>query len=520
MQSHGPLRPRDAGDSPLRFAVSSLFAFIATGTLAAPSLAQANCESLPASGPQAEYSVADIVNRPGFGAAIGTRELNGAPTRPLLWRAPAADPASIADIGEFVNGRPGLLMPIGDMVEGRGVAIAPVAGTGGVFGADAMVAAAARLSADDRQQAMMYGIQDIGSSLTIIIFNFKSGSSDLVINDVGHSAMAPDHAFGVGFEQLPGQPRRPVVYVGDGTVPQFPIVANFLEAPFAGFSNAMRTLDDVPTGNPDVLVGGAIRSLGMPFQPAIWSFRSDLGAQNPPQAPIVLPTGPNVLRAEVDTFLDLPPITTGGRYIAAGTGVLTDGRHVILTWERNAQPGSPWIQSAMTEIQTPLQIPGEITDINIEGLFNGSKNGGFEVESYGDICIDQGGIEIYIMWCVAPGPPVEAFNVVSCDALFGLDVRRGGGVTPEGLAVFSMPVFGVGPEGEPVDRPRIVDLRGAGTPPCPADLDGDGQTGFSDVLEVLAAFGPCPGCPADLDGDGTVAFADLLVILAAFGPCP
>jgi hypothetical protein len=54
--------------------------------------------------------------------------------------------------------------------------------------------------------------------------------------------------------------------------------------------------------------------------------------------------------------------------------------------------------------------------------------------------------------------------------------------------------------------------------PCP-DIDGSGAVDFTDLLEVLGMWGPCPGCPADLDGDDVVGFADLLLILATWGPC-
>jgi hypothetical protein len=56
-------------------------------------------------------------------------------------------------------------------------------------------------------------------------------------------------------------------------------------------------------------------------------------------------------------------------------------------------------------------------------------------------------------------------------------------------------------------------------PSCPADVDGDGEVGFQDLLLVLAAWGPCPGCPEDVDGDGEVGFPDLLILLADWGPC-
>ncbi|NNF44345.1 MAG: PQQ-binding-like beta-propeller repeat protein [Phycisphaerales bacterium] len=55
---------------------------------------------------------------------------------------------------------------------------------------------------------------------------------------------------------------------------------------------------------------------------------------------------------------------------------------------------------------------------------------------------------------------------------------------------------------------------------CPADLDGSGDVGFTDLIRVLADWGPCPPpCPPDLDASGDVGFTDLLAVLAAWGPC-
>ncbi len=63
-----------------------------------------------------------------------------------------------------------------------------------------------------------------------------------------------------------------------------------------------------------------------------------------------------------------------------------------------------------------------------------------------------------------------------------------------------------------------VTLQSAGCPKqVPGDIDGDGSVGITDLLLLLAAWGPCPGCPADLDGDGTAGINDLLILLANWG---
>jgi len=56
--------------------------------------------------------------------------------------------------------------------------------------------------------------------------------------------------------------------------------------------------------------------------------------------------------------------------------------------------------------------------------------------------------------------------------------------------------------------------------PCPADLDGDGAVGGSDLAILLGQWGFSPGSPADLTGDGFVNGADLAIMLGQWGPCP
>lgn len=64
---------------------------------------------------------------------------------------------------------------------------------------------------------------------------------------------------------------------------------------------------------------------------------------------------------------------------------------------------------------------------------------------------------------------------------------------------------------------RVLVIRGFVTP-CPADLDGDGAVGASDLAILLGAWGQRGA--ADLDGDGNVGASDLAVLLGAWGSCP
>ncbi|MHC4765613.1 MAG: right-handed parallel beta-helix repeat-containing protein [Planctomycetota bacterium] len=89
-------------------------------------------------------------------------------------------------------------------------------------------------------------------------------------------------------------------------------------------------------------------------------------------------------------------------------------------------------------------------------------------------------------------------------------------------------------DGKPrfVDDPATVDT-GFGDPPlvdigayefqgmpCPWDLDGDGSVFVTDLLLLLAGWGPCADCPADFNADGLVNVVDLLALIGNFGPCP
>ncbi len=54
---------------------------------------------------------------------------------------------------------------------------------------------------------------------------------------------------------------------------------------------------------------------------------------------------------------------------------------------------------------------------------------------------------------------------------------------------------------------------------CPADLNGDGTVGVSDILALINAWGQS-NSPADLDGSGTVEVGDVLAMMGEWGVCP
>jgi hypothetical protein len=55
--------------------------------------------------------------------------------------------------------------------------------------------------------------------------------------------------------------------------------------------------------------------------------------------------------------------------------------------------------------------------------------------------------------------------------------------------------------------------------PCDADIDGDLDVTFTDLLEVLGAWGQADPV-ADISGNGMVDTNDILAVISAWGPCP
>lgn len=68
------------------------------------------------------------------------------------------------------------------------------------------------------------------------------------------------------------------------------------------------------------------------------------------------------------------------------------------------------------------------------------------------------------------------------------------------------------------DNWYIDDVAVTLSPPCPADLNNDGEVGAVDLSTVLANWGNSGS--GDINADGTVGGIDLSTLLAAWGPCP
>jgi len=64
----------------------------------------------------------------------------------------------------------------------------------------------------------------------------------------------------------------------------------------------------------------------------------------------------------------------------------------------------------------------------------------------------------------------------------------------------------------------VVGEGGAET--CRSDIDGDGEVGVADFLDILAAWGAAGSSAADIDGDGLVGVGDFLQLLSDWGLCP
>ncbi len=85
---------------------------------------------------------------------------------------------------------------------------------------------------------------------------------------------------------------------------------------------------------------------------------------------------------------------------------------------------------------------------------------------------------------------------------------------PSGIGTPENPVASVAANG----GYTVAVLEAPTNPPCPADLDGDGEVRGSDFGRLFIGWGDCSDCAADLDG--VVGGSDLGLMSIAWGDCP
>jgi uncharacterized membrane protein len=197
-----------------------------------------------------------------------------------------------------------------------------------------------------------------------------------------------------------------------------------------------------------------------------------------------------------DTMLDIGALPGRNGAIAFAIG---DGGHVVGTSMLNQGSGVPFIWTAEDGMQAvPLPAgtsQGSARGVNASGMVVGIASNAFAIPFLSDGTTTWSLAEL-----IPDGTGWDLDMNTSSGAL---------GISDDGVIV------GTGEFNGQVRAFAMIPV----TADCPADLDGDGNVGFGDLLAVLNAWGACTGCDEDLDGDGIVGFSDVTTILAAWGPC-
>ncbi len=162
-------------------------------------------------------------------------------------------------------------------------------------------------------------------------------------------------------------------------------------------------------------------------------------------------------------------------------------------------------------------------DVNVDGVddiiigaIGADPNGTNSGESYvvfGGVGVGAGGV---IELSSLNGTNGFILNGVNAGDRSGLSVSAAGDVNGDGIDDIVIGASGAGPNGSSSGESYVV----FGRQPDPADLNGDGVIGSTDVALLLGSWGPCPpapsACAADLDGDGSVGSSDLALLLGSW----
>lgn len=190
-------------------------------------------------------------------------------------------------------------------------------------------------------------------------------------------------------------------------------------------------------------------------------------------------------------------------YIVDGTDVLSNLQSTV--YEFNVPVGADAFRATMVYLDPSGTTSSNLHRINDLDLRVVSPSG---VTYHGNVGLHTG------VWSAPGGQPMGIDTVENVFVnnpepgtwevtVFAAEIVEDAYPLQDGLhAAYSLVVSG-------------IDL----TPVCLGDLTGSGAVDVSDLLLLLASWGPCGSCAADLDGSGVVDVSDLLILLGAWGPC-
>jgi hypothetical protein len=218
----------------------------------------------------------------------------------------------------------------------------------------------------------------------------------------------------------------------------------------------------------------------------------------------------------------LPP-TPGDGYSIGGDYVVSASSSIVLPdpvwWLRVGGDFDVAIDDASRFVmdQATLELTGisaaPTQAVEVIAADLGPVNAGFSTTNFllGALRIRAGAtVHLVDAHGNAPGAGNEAIYVNS------LMVPAGATLVTNGFKVYTRAATIVGSVSNPADIVVVP-----GTPPCIADLFGDGIVNGADLGILLAGWGACGTgtCAADLNGDGQVNGADLGILLSGWGLC-
>jgi hypothetical protein len=137
-----------------------------------------------------------------------------------------------------------------------------------------------------------------------------------------------------------------------------------------------------------------------------------------------------------------------------------------------------------------------------------------DVDDAGHLLVTNGQV-VELMRNAASGQWEE---VPAEEAAFGGEPDPGMGFRTTKSRTNFRPEMHVGPRWVNIDPDELV--FGEAIVDCDADFNFDRLVDVSDLLDTLAAWGPCDVCVADVDGDRVTGVSELLAVLADWGACP